>query len=283
MFRTDLTNEILYRLSINLLNKNSKFHNIHEGESCYIIGNGSSIKYFDLEQFGDRISIGSGILFLHNDFSKLDVKYYYTGHPFFYYPYWTNPHSKKFERNKIGAMYRENIMRNNQIEYFISLSNCFGIRGNNIHFVHHFDSYFDKTKFYLDKKFTYINGSLSAMLGIALYMGFDEITLVGCDYTWKPRHHGHFYEFGKRPDKNVSEIYAEQFLLAASENANISTITITNEYTGQLIPSITYKDHTGKELCYKENYEIIRSADLIKLDKSNMSYRIFDEENLTNV
>ena len=136
--RTELINEILYKLSINLLNRNSKFHNIHRGESCYIIGNGSSIKYFDLEQFDDRVSIGCGQLFLHNDYSKLDVRYYYTGHPFFYYPFWTNQYLKKFERNKIGAICRENIMRNNQTEYFVSLSNFFGIRGNNIYYVYHF-------------------------------------------------------------------------------------------------------------------------------------------------
>ena len=51
MLRTELTNEILYKISKNILNGNSKFENLHKGESCYIIGNGSSIKYYDLEQF----------------------------------------------------------------------------------------------------------------------------------------------------------------------------------------------------------------------------------------
>ena len=31
-----------------MLNIN-KFHNIHEGETCYIFGDGPSIKYFDLK------------------------------------------------------------------------------------------------------------------------------------------------------------------------------------------------------------------------------------------
>ena len=278
MFRTELTNDILYKISKNILSRNSKFENLHKGESCYIIGNGSSIKYYDLDQFSDRVSIGCNQLFLHRDYSKLDLRYYYTGHPFFYYPYWTNQYLKKFEKNKIGTICRENILENNQIEYFISLSNFFGLRGNNINYVHYFDKKFDINNFKLNDKFTYMDGSLSAMLGIALYMGFKDIILVGCDYTWKPRHNGHFFEYGKRPEKLVTEIHSENSLLAANEYANLATITITNEYIGQVIPSLTYKDLTGDDLCYKENHEIISSSNLIKLNKTNMQYRIFDEE-----
>jgi len=278
IMRNDLTNEFLFKISERILGRNSKFHNLHRGESCYLFGNGSSLKYFDLEQFSDRIGIGCGQLFLHKDYSRLNLKYYYSGHPFFYYPFWTNQYLKKFEKNRVGAICRENISKNKQTEYFISLSNYFGLRGENIFYVHHFDTSFDENKYDLDKKFTYIDGSLSAMLGMALFMGFNEITLIGCDYTWKPRHHGHFFEFGKRPDKIVSDKFSEKPLSAAKKNAKISTITINDKYTGQLIPSITYKDFTGKDLIFKENHEIIESIDLLKLDKTNMMYRIYDEE-----
>ena len=172
--RNEFTNEILFKISKNLLGRNTKFLDIHNGESCYLIGNGSSLKYFDLEQFNDRLSIGCGQLFLHKDYSKLNVKYYYSGHPFFYYPYWTNQYSKKFEKNRVGAICRENIKKNTETQYFVSLSNFFGIIGKNIYYVHHFDTQFHRRKYNLSNKFTYIDGSLSAMVGIALFMGLEK-------------------------------------------------------------------------------------------------------------
>ena len=72
--RNDLTNRILFNISERILNRNSKFHNMHRGESCYLFGNGSSLKYFDLDQFTDRPTIGCGQLFLHRDYSKLNDK-----------------------------------------------------------------------------------------------------------------------------------------------------------------------------------------------------------------
>src|ERR1035437_4354265 len=110
-------NTILSILAKKVLERNKKFEGLHRGESCYIFGNGASIKYFDLKKLDDKIAIGCGALFLHRDFSKLNVKYYYEGHPFFYYPYWRNPYSKKLERNILGAFYKEKTLLNKGISY----------------------------------------------------------------------------------------------------------------------------------------------------------------------
>ena len=63
----DIKNNVLFTLSKGILGKNKKFKNIHEGESCYIFGNGISLKDMDLKKFSDKTSIGCGYLFLHND------------------------------------------------------------------------------------------------------------------------------------------------------------------------------------------------------------------------
>ena len=39
------------------LSKIYKFKNLHKGEACYLFGDGPSVKYFDLKQFSDKISI----------------------------------------------------------------------------------------------------------------------------------------------------------------------------------------------------------------------------------
>ena len=51
--------------------------NKHKNESCYILGNGASIKYFDLKKFNDKISIGIGPFDYHVDFDSLNIKYFF--------------------------------------------------------------------------------------------------------------------------------------------------------------------------------------------------------------
>ncbi len=275
--RNNLTNSILFGITKKILDKNKKFQNIHHGESCYIFGNGSSLKYFDLSQFSDRVSIGCGLLFLHKDFKKLSMPYYYSGHPFFYYPFWTNPYSQALEKNILGSMYKSSVFQFKDIEYFVSLTNYLGLSGENINYVYHFDEGFTGKKgIDLSAKFTFMEGALSAMLGIACYMGFKDIVLVGCDYTSTPKMHGHFYEHGKRPIKHNESIYCEEPLIAINEFVNIRTVTVNDEFSGDLVSEISYKALTNQEPNYNENNEIVELSKLLELKKCNMDYRIFD-------
>ena len=278
-FRNTYFNNFFYPLTRRALFKNHKFKDIHKGEKCYIFGNGASIKYFDLAEFNDRIAITCGAMFLHKDYQKLNVKYYYTGHPFFYYPYWTNPYNQKFERNRTGLIYKKNIYARNDIDYFINLTNYFGISGKNVHFLYRYGQLFSDIKGSdLTGKYTFMDSALSAMIGIAIYMGFEDITLVGCDYASSPILWGHFFEFGKRPTRDNGIIYAEQSLLAAKEVAELKTITINPEYKGDIVKETTYKSFTNNEINYEENYEIVDQPNLLELNKTNMGYRIFPEK-----
>ena len=277
--RNNLSNKILFEATKNILTRNERFRDIHKGESCYIFGNGASIKYFDIEQFNDRITIGCGLLFLHKDFKKLNTKYYYTGHPFFYYPYWTNPYSKSIERNTLGSIYKSNIFEHRDIEYFVSLTNYLGLRGKNINYLYHYDKVFTiKEGSDLTGKYTFMDSALTGMLGIAVYMGFETITLVGCDYASTPKMSGHFYEYGKRKLNDKKFIYSEKPLLAINECVNLRTVTINDDFTGDIVNEIDYKTLMKQELNYSENNEIIDSSALIALDKTNMNYRIFSEK-----
>ena len=70
-------NKIFLKVFSKTLEKNKQFKDIHKGESCYIFGNGASLKYFDLKLFNDRISIGCGALLTLLDIKEIDLKYYY--------------------------------------------------------------------------------------------------------------------------------------------------------------------------------------------------------------
>ena len=90
-------NKILLKVSSKTLEKNAKFKDIHKGESCYIFGNGSSLKHYDLKLFNDRVSIGCGTLFSHIDVNSINLKYYYIPGSLFFYKFWKNPYSGKYE------------------------------------------------------------------------------------------------------------------------------------------------------------------------------------------
>lgn len=47
-----------------------KYKDIHKGETCYIFGDGPSIKWFDLSKFSDHIGISCGVIPFHNDFEN---------------------------------------------------------------------------------------------------------------------------------------------------------------------------------------------------------------------
>ena len=273
----NLKNRILFSFSKRIIERNSKFENIHKGESCYLFGNGASIKYFNLKHFDDKPAIACGALFLHQVFKYINVKYYFEGHPFYYYPYWINPYSKKIQKNPMGSFFKKQKFCHDDVLLFCNLSNYFGIRGDNIFYAHHFGKAFKGfANCKLDVSFSTMSSSLSGMLGLAIFMGFEDITLVGCDYSFYPQLQGHFYEHGRFPDTFNEDPYQE-FLLDARQYADIRVITPNENYRGSVLPHINYKGLTGDEPVYKENNEILSDSDLLNLDRFKMLYKIFSK------
>ena len=274
-----LLNRIIFLFFQNILKKNKVFKGKHLGESCYIFGNGSSIKFFDLEKFNDKIAIGCGSFFLHKDFNKLRMKYYYVGHPLFLYKFWKNPYYKKYEINKTGKMYYKNIHLNGNITFFLGLSNFFGLKSKNIKYVYHFGKVsLNVSNADMSSGFSSMSGSLQGMLGMAIYMGFKDITLVGCDYLSNPAISGHFYEFGKGEYIGKDKIFFQDTILSIDKDVNVSVVTINKDQSGMLLKSVDYQTLTGGNVKYKENCEIISFENLKILESLNLEYKIFEKK-----
>jgi len=272
----NIFNKILLILFAKTLKKNTKFKDLHKGESCYLFGNGSSLKYYDLRLFNDKASIGCNALFTHEDFKDLNLKYYYVGHPFFFYKFWKNPYSKRYEKNRVGEFYRKNMAFSPETQFFISLSNYFGFRGDNINYVHHFGKKNESSvNGQVDEVFEMMGGgALMGMIGLALYLGFTDITLVGCNYTFSPKMNGHFYERG--PEKSTElPVFLGATLNSIKDKVTIRTLTPNKEFVGDILPSITYKALVGEDTVYKDNYKILSEGDLKELDSMHMDYTIY--------
>jgi len=259
-----MLNFVLSKITLPLMKRNCKFRNKHKGESCYIFGNGVSIKDMDLSCFGDKVSFGCNYLFFHKDFDKLQVKYYTEPPPYWYFNIWKKGSGASWRVNKLSLLQRRVQRKFNSINYFVNLSNFPVLFGKNIYYIHHFgkDSP-DHGEFDLSEGVFY-TGALHSMINMAIYMGFKKAYLIGCDYTHSPQRILHFYEKGKGSVKYDDEYNKKYFKVVESK---ISLVAITNSNAiSKTLDHISYKDFTEKDEIYHENNVLVDRKILEILD-----------------
>ena len=118
---------------------------------------------------------------------------------------------------------------------------------------------------YLTKRFDCFKGSINYVISLAMYLGFSKCYLVGFDYTHDPVISHHWYEDTKGIVTQFQNTHYEFFRIAREF---IDIVTVTKNTGSMVLPSITYKELTKKELKYCENnsllekdhYEFIRDV-----------------------
>ncbi len=242
------------------LNKISKFRNIHKGQECYIFGDGISIKYFDLKSFADKISLVGNYIPFHNDFNKLNAPYCIMSAPFYFSPFfgYPDPNWKK-HLYYMSKLYRDVINKHPNKNFFLSLSNYPFVRGKNIFY--NFQKYITDpaTGTFISDRIDCYKGVLRHAVSMAIYMGFDHIYLVGCDYTFTPTQHLHWYESGNGVLDDMPD-YEKDFFNVAKEYIDITTVTLKGK--SNILDYISYEELTGNKLNFKENTEIINEKHL---------------------
>jgi hypothetical protein len=253
-----------------ILKRIEYFKNIHRGESCYLFGDGISIKYFDLHKFTDKISIPCGFLLFHNDFNALNAPYSMLIEPYYFYPFCRYSRNKKIILNKIQKQYRKEINKRSDINFFINLSNYPVLLNKNITYLHSDipDKSLDAD--YISNKFNCYEGSLRAQILIAIYMGFDEVFLVGHDYTHSPAKSHHWYEKGYGVTTPMKD-FSGEFLNYAKNFIKITTVTIDGE--SENLDYVKYNDYCGVKPLFKENTEILKPIYLDAL--ASQHYNIY--------
>lgn len=271
---TDLSwrSRVFFKLTRRLLEANQVFKDRHKSETCYLIGNGVSLKYMDLAAFADRPAIGCNGLFLHRDFRHLNCLYYMIPEPWFYFRYCL--YLGKIVRNYLGDVYREYIMAHRSTRFFLSATNVLNMRAPHISYIHNFGR--PRNFEYNDMAgvFSLVGGSLYSMIGAAIYMGFQKAILVGCDYTFAPRRSHHFFDYG--PGVTAADEYDLYSWLFTEARQRIDLATVTIEgATSQLAEPVDYEALTGRRARYRENTEIVnkQSLDLLHLQNCYTIYK----------
>lgn len=233
-----------------------KIKNKHQGESCFLFGDGPSIKYFDLSKFDKHIGISCGMQAFHKDFSKLNIKYYSLIEPFLFYPDWLIIFKKYQYLKKHTIIVEEfkNIIKESQdITFFVNLSNIPVLRGRNVSYVHKI--LVDKNEELYFKENSPFSGSFHSCLYLAFLMGFSKIYMVGFDgWTRQPMLSKRWYEKGRIKYKKINNLEHEIFDFL---NKRIDIYNVSLDGTACNINNILYEDYCKQKPFFKEAKEII--------------------------
>ncbi len=256
----NFVNSCLFYLSKKTLSRNFKFKHAEINNKCFIIGNGDSLKYYNLKNFSALPSIGCNSLFFHKDFESINCKYYFIPAPYMFYP--LRKFYNKIYWNYFSYLYKEKILKNPSTNFFINLADRPFFKNNNTYYCHHFQS---KRSFNLDGSFSYLNSSLHSMIAGAIYFGFDEVILVGCDYLFTPPQSGHFFEKANgSPISNIGNLLTS---IQEEFGNKIKIKCMVHKELKSKIDCISYESFFNEQTIDQKNYEIVNDEILQKLDK----------------
>jgi hypothetical protein len=277
----NIKNKIIKYLSKNILAENLKYKNIYKDEECYLIGNGISLKWFDLKKFANKKSLVCNWMYLHNQFKYLNVVGDCATHPFLFYPFLTNPGDNKFGVNKIGKyMIESGKLDDRNYPVFSSISNYPVLKKyNNIAYLHRFDYLNDLNKIDMSGIFSLMSGSLEVLLGSAIYMGFKKINLVGMDRIFAPPYGPHFYEKGTQKIGR----YDYDFRVKRYQSLFSDIEKLHNLEIRAILPSwgeyksgkfIYYNELFECQEKYRENHDLVNPMKLKKLNDLGLRYSV---------
>lgn len=164
--------------------KLSKFKNVHEGEDCFVIGNGPSLNNMDLRLLNNYYTFGLNKIYLIFSRQDLTITYHVC----------VNPLVIKQSKKDI-----ENLKCPSFISFRPGIIN--GYKGNNIYFIENSGD----IQFCKDIINDFISCSYTVTytaLQLAYYMGFKRVFLIGVDHNFKQEGKPNETRFMEGPDIN---------------------------------------------------------------------------------
>ncbi len=263
-----LKEQILRYFFKRILARNEKFKGRHTGETCYIFGNGASLKNMELGAFSDHVSIGLNFLCLHNDYRSLNIQYHVLVESFFFYPYVRNPYTNQYQPNVLGNLFKKAFRQHHDITLFANISNAFGSRlFKKVFYLYHFGNrQVSRKASDISGAFSFMTSSLYAAIGLAINMGFKKAILVGCDYMFSPGRIGHFYTSESSIRTTGPENLYEKLFMECRSLIDLEVITDVG--VSSWLPYQDYESLTGRKIRYRDNVEIVDPAYLKILNRA---------------
>ncbi len=167
------------------LNKNKRFYNIHQGHRCFILGNGPSLKDIDLSLLANEYTFTVNQISRNPHFKELKTNYhFYTDADFFEIDE-NNPEDMEF----LDAIKKLNTEDNQPTVFFnisgMSFAKKYGLDKHlDLHYIYGRLNFLENFKRIDYSKFVPgFSTVVQFCITMAIYMGFSEIYLLGCDNT----------------------------------------------------------------------------------------------------
>lgn len=215
-----------------------EFKDIHNGERCFIIGNGPSLASEDLDRLQNEYTFASNRIF--KIYNQTDWRPTYYGICDL-----TMFHQIKSEINSVGAK-----------SYFFPLDfiNIIKITGS-IFFFPRIPFVFLRKRPKFSNKINiqmYEGGTITYFLiQLAAYMGFKEICLLGVDYNYSVNQ---TREEGLVRNDNITDYFYE---------GKVEKVTLPNLQVN------LYAYESAREYCDKNNIKIVNATRITKLNVFN--------------
>ena len=259
--------KLIWWISYPLLRRINRIHNSHLGETCYLFGDGVSLKYFDLKHFSNHVALVSNALPFHNDFKHLNTAFWVNVGP---EAVWWRLYPKRIRsseprlRQFLNA-YREKF-RSGTPKTILSIFSAPKTLGTDALYV--FDRFPGNSPNINSLTATKeaFKGSFNALITIAVFMGFKKAYLIGMDYTHFPSRTGHWYEKG-RGEPSDHPGYNKNFIATAKDAIELITVTLDGQ--SECLNFVTYKDLTGVEPEFRENTKLASKS---LLDAFNLNF-----------
>ena len=191
-----------YAQKNNEIYRNRDIKNSFDGDRCFIFFTGTSVSDFDFDLIRGEPVIACGMSVVHKDFNKCNVVGYFDPGPW-------EPRALNYFDLIFAGVYKST---QEGCNIFLH-STAYPYRNEIMSFREQDTYYISSDGYYLSSKDIKSDlhepnniqeGSISTALGIASYMGFKEIYLLGQDYLSDPVIYGHFWdgynEIGKASD-----------------------------------------------------------------------------------
>jgi len=254
--------KFLRLVSFPILSRIRSLEGIHEGAECYIFGDGHSLKFVSLGHLSDRIGIAVSAVPARSDFNLSDTRYWVMPEPLFFWPFsQKGRYPSRHHRRVFQKFYNPKTFVPVSTKKLLSVTNFpWGLNRNTFYFLDSFPGVRGLLGDIKGKE--RFAGSINASVSLAIYLGFKRAYLVGFDYTHNPPMAKHWYEYGEPEGVDLVDYNRDFFKTMSNE---IELITVTLEDQDTFLPSITYKELTGEDLVYKENFELLNSDQLRSL------------------
>lgn len=209
-----------HRREKKLLADNIQYKNIHQGKRCFIVANGPSINEENLDLIKGEIIFTVNQGHRKNEFADLKPSYHVWADPRYF-----DKNTPDFEKEEFKKLFIKTCNVNEKIITFVPVFGYDFLKENSLLYPDNKISFFNSSLYYYDgynKEFDYtkpmmeFNNIVQFAIGLAVYMGFKEIYMLGCDST------GIITKINSKMNSDVTNGYA--YKLDEKENQYVNSL-----------------------------------------------------------